>query len=111
MTVEEVGRWNANMSDALKPASSASPYEATPQLHSFSGAGADAPVSAHAEPEALAPPSNGNPCRNGTFSSLPFCDPAKHVEDRVRDLLQRLSLSDKITQLTTGNGVNGGTLG
>jgi len=56
-----------------------------------------------------AAPSNGNPCRNSTFSALPFCDATKSVDARVADLLRRLTLAEKITQLTTGNGVNGGT--
>ena len=56
-----------------------------------------------------APPPNGNPCRNSTFGALPFCDPASTVDVRVADLLRRLTLAEKITQLTTGNGVNGGT--
>ena len=69
----------------------------------------DAAYAPKPQPSAPVPPSNGNPCRNSSFSALPFCDPTKTVDARVDDLLHRLTLAEKITQLTTGNGVNGGT--
>lgn len=42
-------------------------------------------------------------------SKLPFCDASLSLDARVKDLLGHLSLDEKISQLTTGNGVNGGT--
>lgn len=52
----------------------------------------------------------GNPCRgHSNVSSLPFCDSSLSINGRVKDLLARMTLDEKITQLTTGNGVNGGT--
>ena len=50
-----------------------------------------------------------SPCLNSTNAKLPFCDESRPVPDRVQDLLSRLTLDEKISQLTTGNGVNGGT--
>ena len=55
------------------------------------------------------PAVNFNPCRGTTNASrLPFCNPQLSINNRVKDLLQRLTLDEKIIQLTTGNGVNGG---
>lgn len=50
-----------------------------------------------------------SPCVNSTTAKLPFCDRSKPIEERVADLVARLTLQEKIAQLTTGNGVNGGT--
>ena len=61
----------------------------------------------------LLPPSvagRSNPCNGAKNTShLPFCDGATPLDDRVADLLGRLTLAEKIGQLTAGNGVNGGS--
>ena len=50
------------------------------------------------------------PCAPGSNNSnLPFCDDTKPLAERVADLIGRLTLEEKIGELTTGNGVNGGT--
>ena len=50
------------------------------------------------------------PCAPGSNNSkLPFCDDTKSLAERVADLIGRLTLEEKIGELTTGNGVNGGT--
>ena len=54
------------------------------------------------------PPAAANPCRgSGPSAKLPFCDSTKPLDLRVGDLMSRLTIAEKITQLTTGNGVNG----
>ena len=45
-----------------------------------------------------------NPCLNATFSSLPFCDPALSVTDRVDDLVRRMTLEEKISNLGSAAG-------
>ena len=51
-----------------------------------------------------------NPCRgHGAGVGLPFCNKDMSIDKRVEDLVGRLTLAEKIQELTTGNGVNGGT--
>ena len=56
------------------------------------------------------PQPRARPCAAGSpGAKLPFCDASKPLDDRVADLVSRLTLAEKIGELTTGNGVNGGT--
>jgi hypothetical protein len=40
-----------------------------------------------------------NPCLTAAFSALPFCDPGLPLTDRVDDLVQRMTLEEKISNL------------
>eukprot|EP01046_Picozoa_sp_COSAG06_P031497 COSAG06_NODE_3071_length_5894_cov_6.093701_4_plen_178_part_00 len=62
------------------------------------------------EASAQQPQPRSRPCAAGSNNSkLPFCDGSRSLDDRVSDLIGRLTLEEKIGELTTGNGVNGGS--
>lgn len=67
----------------------------------------DKPLEASAQQQ---PQPRSRPCAAGSNNSkLPFCDGSRSLDDRVSDLIGRLTLEEKIGELTTGNGVNGGS--
>lgn len=46
-------------------------------------------------------------CTNASTTGLPFCNPKLGIDQRVADLLQRMSTAEKVTQLI--GGIGGGT--
>ena len=46
-------------------------------------------------------PLMNNPCLNGTFAALPFCDPKLPIDVRVADAVKRMTLDEKINALGT----------
>ena len=42
-----------------------------------------------------------NPCLNATFSNLPFCNTSLPINDRVSDIVGRMTLAEKIPNLGT----------
>ena len=62
---------------------------------------------AAAAPAALGPhpgPYLVNPCLNGTFKSAKFCDPTLGIDERAADIVEKLTIVEKIDALGTNTG-------
>eukprot|EP00760_Papus_ankaliazontas_P031033 PhM_4_TR5169/c2_g1_i1/m.79931 len=50
-------------------------------------------------------PFSGNPCNNTPFNAMPFCDTSKGLQERVDDLVSRMTLHDKVNLLGHDSGM------